>query len=278
MTQQSTLDVTLALVLGEGPGRFTLDVSVQAKGGMTVLFGPSGAGKSLTLQAVAGLVPSVRGHVRVGGRTLLDTAAGVNLPTHERRLGYVPQHHHLFPFCDVAANVAFGLPRAVRRRDHPTVMGLLEEVGLSHLARARPDRLSGGERQRVALARALAVDPELMLLDEPFASIDGESRGALRGLLQALLDRRGIPALFVTHDRQEACVLGHQVVCLDRGQVTRSGAPERVLSQGRRVQRARVSASPGDGTLRLEGLGSEAVGLVPGTEVSVTVSESADSG
>src|SRR5262249_8351464 len=157
-----------------------------------VLFGPSGVGKTLALQALAGLLPGVRGHVRVAGEVLLDTSRRVDVPAHARRIGYVPQQHALVPFLDVAGNVAFGLPPPERRG--PRVTALLDELGLRALASARPGSLSGGERQRVALGRALAVEPRLLLLDEPFASIDEEGRAVLYKLVRTVIDRRRMPA------------------------------------------------------------------------------------
>ncbi len=168
-----------------------------------------------------------------------------------RRLGYVPQHHSLFPFLNVAENVAFGLPRE-RRRDDPTVAALMEELELTHLAQARPASLSGGERQRVAVARALAVEPDLLLLDEPFASIDRAGRRRARAVVARVLEAHGTPAVLVTHDAAEALELGTRVVLYERGRTTRSGTPSEVLPST-----VRLTATLGpDGTLegaRLEG-------------------------
>jgi ABC-type sulfate/molybdate transport systems ATPase subunit len=165
----------------------------------------------------------------VQGEALFDHALRIDVPAHRRRIGYVPQHHSLFPFGDVFENVAFGLPRSERRRDNARIRGLLEELGLGHLGRARPESLSGGERQRVALARALAVGPRLLLLDEPFASIDREGRAALRSVLRESLDRHGIPAVFVTHDLEEALAIGDRLTLFERGRTTRTGKPAALL-------------------------------------------------
>jgi epoxide hydrolase-like predicted phosphatase len=176
----AALEAHIRTEVGSGAGAFRLDAELRLERGILVLFGPSAAGKSLTLRALAGLVPVREGFVRVAGDTLFESASRVDRPAHRRRIGYVPQHHALFPFCDAAANVAFGLPLRERRRGSPRVRALLEEVGIAHLASARPASLSGGERQRVALARALAVAPRLLLLDEPFASIDRAGHAARR--------------------------------------------------------------------------------------------------
>ena len=151
----------------------------------------------------------------------------------------------------MAENVAFGLPRE-RRRDDPTVAALMEELELTHLAQARPASLSGGERQRVAVARALAVEPDLLLLDEPFASIDRAGRRRARAVVARVLEAHGTPAVLVTHDAAEALELGTRVVLYERGRTTRSGTPSEVLPST-----VRLTATLGpDGTLegaRLEG-------------------------
>ena len=240
------LDVDIALSVGG----FALEASLSLDRGVLVLFGPSGAGKSLTVSALAGLVRPERGSIRLAGRTLFDAAGGIDVPTHQRGVGYVPQHHSLFPFLDVAHNVAFGLPRARRRRDDPAVVALLEELELTHLADARPASLSGGERQRVAFARALAVEPKILLLDEPFASIDRAGRQRVRGTLKRVLARRGIPAVLVTHDPNEARALGDTVVLFERGRTVRSGHPDALLG-GREILVEGTMVRGDDGSLRL---------------------------
>lgn len=219
------LEARLAVTVGRGERAFSVDAELSLEAGVLVLFGPSGAGKTVTLQALAGLVPGVRGHLRVGGEVLLDSAQRLAVPAHRRRIGYVPQQQALFPFLDVASNVAFGLPRAVRRSPRSGVGALLDELGLGALAAARPGSLSGGERQRVALGRALAVEPRLLLLDEPFASIDDEGRAALQRLLRAVIDRRGVPAVLVTHDPAEALALGDRLVRFSREKTSASAGP-----------------------------------------------------
>jgi molybdate transport system ATP-binding protein len=227
------LEAQLDLVVGDG--EFAVQAELNLAAGVLVLFGPSGAGKSLTLQGLAGLLRPRRGQVRVAGETLFDSQRRIDVPAHRRRIGYVPQHHTLFPFCDVSANVAFGLPRAERRAAAGRLFALLEELELAHLAHARPDALSGGERQRVALARALAVRPRLLLLDEPFASIDQDGREALRRILRQTLERHGTPAVFVTHDPDEALALGDQLVRFERGRSTLAGTPAQLLRRGHPV-------------------------------------------
>ncbi len=229
------LSAQLTVIAGKGSEAFTVTSELTLDRGLLVLFGPSGAGKSLTLQALAGLIPPARGRILVQGEALYDAERRISVPAQHRRIGYVPQLHSLFPFLDVTENVAFGLPRRERRRDNPRVLSMLEELGLARLARARPISLSGGERQRVALARALIVEPRLLLLDEPFASIDQPGRAALRAALRAAIDRRGMPAVLVTHDADEALSLGDRLVRFERGRSTVSGAPAELLGRGKAI-------------------------------------------
>ena len=157
-----------------------------------------------------------------------------SVPAHKRRIGYVPQQTSLFPFLNVIENVVFGLSRAERRASLH-IEQLLEDLGIAPLARAPVASLSGGERQRVALARALAVRPRLLLLDEPFASIDVAGRAALRRGVRSLLALRRTPAVFVTHDAEEALDLGDSLVLFERGRTVATGRPEDLLRAGRRV-------------------------------------------
>lgn len=228
-------------------GQFELTARLALDGGVLVLFGPSGAGKSLTLAALAGLVKPRTGRIEFASRTVFDASQGIDVPTRDRRVGYVPQHHSLFPFRDVAENVAFGLPRRRRRRDDPLVLELLEELELDHLARERPSALSGGERQRAAFARALAVQPTVLLLDEPFASIDRAGRERVRAVLARTLSRRAIPAVLVTHSAVEALELGTQLVLFERGRTVAWGSPSELLSGDELVVEGAVASRSSDG-------------------------------
>lgn len=229
-------------------GNFELAVDFEFEGGILVLFGPSGAGKTVTLGALSGALRPSSGQIVLRDRVLFDAAARTHVPSARRGLGYVPQHNALFPHCSVRENVAFGLPRARRKGCDPAVEQLLEELELQSLADARPQSLSGGERQRVALARALAVEPDLLLLDEPFAAIDRVGRAQLRRLLRGVLERRRTSAVLVTHSVGEALALGDWLVRYQRGRTVASGLPRDVLS---------------DSYLRLEGTIGEAL-VLPG--------------
>jgi ABC-type Fe3+/spermidine/putrescine transport system ATPase subunit len=177
------------------------------------LLGPSGIGKSTLLRCIAGLQSGYTGSVQLDGRPVDD------LPTHKRRIGFVTQEPALFPHLDVAHNVAFGLRyRGVPRSGEPAeVQHWLELVGLADRGRSRVDELSGGQRQRVALARTLAAKPEAVLLDEPFSGLDRELRQELGIKVKGLLAEQGVPALWVTHDEEEAFQLGDSVWRLQEG-------------------------------------------------------------
>ncbi len=234
------LDVTLRKAL---PG-FTLDVQWTAGDGVAVLFGPSGAGKSLTLACLAGLVPPDAGRIVVDGRVLFDSAAGIDLPPQARRVGFVFQSLALFPHLTVAENVGFGLrdrPRAERER---TVREIVERLGLGGLEARRPAEISGGQRQRVAVGRALAIDPALLLLDEPLSALDLPLRRALRDELRATLADVRTAAVVVTHDFTEAYRLGDRIVVYENGRVVQSAPRAELLWQPASETVARIMSIP----------------------------------
>ena len=212
------------------PG-FALDADWKVDDGVVVLFGPSGAGKSLTLQCMAGLVRPDSGSIRVGNRVLYDSTRGINVPTRDRRLGVVFQGYALFPHLTVTENIGFGLSHLPHSMRRARVAEMLERLGLGSVRDLRPVMLSGGQQQRVALGRALAVDPDLLLLDEPLSALDGPTRRALREDLAQALRGFGKTAVLVTHDLPEACQLADQIVVYDRGRVLQAGAKTEVLAR-----------------------------------------------
>jgi molybdate transport system ATP-binding protein len=221
-------------------GAFTLDVAFRSAHRRTVLFGPSGAGKTMTLQCMAGFLVPPRGYVAIGETVLLDTDRGINVPPWRRRVGAVLQGDALFPHLDAAANVAYGMRRVWRGREPTRALALLAAVGLPGYGNRRPADLSAGERQRVALARALATDPRALLLDEPFSAVDAPVREQLRRDLIVLVEARDLPAVVVTHDFDEAHVLGEMIVVLVGGRVVQTGAPADVAARPRTATVARL--------------------------------------
>jgi molybdate transport system ATP-binding protein len=225
LPSRDRLDVRIVARL---PG-FALDVAWTAGDGVVALFGPSGAGKTLTLQCLAGPVRPADGRIVVDGRVCFDATAGIDLPPQQRRLGYVFQGYALFPHLSVADNVGFGLRDRARRERDERVRDVLARLELDGLERRVPRELSGGQRQRVALGRALAIDPALLLLDEPLSALDLPLRQALREELRRILDDWAIPAVIVTHDFTEAYRLGDRIVVYEAGRVVQAAPRSELL-------------------------------------------------
>ena len=209
-------------------GDFRLDVAIAASGRPLALVGPNGAGKSTVLRALAGALRPTRGYIAVGDSVILDTARGVDLPMERRGVGYLPQGAGLFPHLSALDNVAFGIPqrpggRASRRH---AAEELLAEMGVAAVAPRRPAALSGGERQRVALARALAVNPGLLLLDEPLAGVDVAARRRLRAFMARQLEEHPIARVVVTHNARDLHAFGADVCVLEAGRVVQVGSVE----------------------------------------------------
>jgi len=244
-----------------------LDLAV-ADGELLALLGPSGSGKTTLLRSIAGLEQPD------GGRLLLDGRDATRTDVRRRQVGFVFQHYALFGHMTVAENVAFGLrvrPRAsrppeaeIRRR----AAELLQRVQLGELGRRYPHQLSGGQRQRVALARALAVEPRVLLLDEPFGALDAQVRKSLRRWLRQLHDEVQLTTVFVTHDQEEAMEVADRVVVMNRGRIEQVGTPAELQQNPAtpfvlqflsdvapwgdgyvRPQDLRVHAAPGPGTV-----------------------------
>ncbi|MGQ0503059.1 MAG: sulfate/molybdate ABC transporter ATP-binding protein [Panacagrimonas sp.] len=212
-------------------GTFTalggVDLDIES-GELIALLGPSGSGKTTLLRTIAGLEFADSGRILFGGE---DTAP---LPVRERRVGFVFQHYALFKHMTVFDNVAFGLQiRSRRTRPDPAdirkrVLELIDLVQLSGLDKRYPSQLSGGQKQRVALARALAIDPRVLLLDEPFGALDAKVRKDLRRWLRALHDKTGYTTIFVTHDQEEALELADRVVVMNKGRIEQIGSTDEV--------------------------------------------------
>jgi iron(III) transport system ATP-binding protein len=213
-----------------------------AERSFTAILGPSGSGKTTLLRIIAGFDRPDAGEVRLGAQ-VVDDALHRFVPCEKRRIGYVPQEGALFPHMSVGRNIAFGLGRhhdRGERHDRGSRGGrihrieqLLELVGLTGLARRYPHQLSGGQQQRVALARALAVDPEIVLLDEPFSSLDASLRASVRGDVHDVLRKAGITTILVTHDQDEALSMADQVAVLRGGIIAQVDTPTRLYGTPR---------------------------------------------
>jgi ABC-type sulfate/molybdate transport systems ATPase subunit/ABC-type sulfate transport system permease component len=210
-----------------GFGDFRLDVHFRTGCRRVAVLGPSGAGKSLLLKALAGLVQPAEGHLTIGARTLFDSAAGVWLRPDERRIGYVPQHFALFPHMTIWQNVLFATNATAG--DIGRAADMVRLLGLEGLAEHYPNQLSFGQQQRAALARALVRQPDYLLLDEPFASLDTPFRLHLRRELLRILRQLDLSVVLVTHDPQEAYELVEEVIVIAGGRVLQQGRREEVF-------------------------------------------------
>lgn len=214
------------------PG-FSLDAAFETDGGITALFGPSGCGKSTVIRLIAGLERAGRGRIAVGESVLMDSAAGLFVAPHKRRLGLVFQDALLMPHLDVRANLLYGhdlTPAAERRLTLDAVVGVL---GIGHLLTRKPASLSGGERQRVGIGRAMLTSPRLLLMDEPLAALDSARKEEILPFIEHLRDSFGIPILYVSHAVEEVARLAARVVVMREGKVVASGPPDALLDAAR---------------------------------------------
>lgn len=205
-----------------------LSLTIES-GQLVCLLGPSGCGKTTVLRAIAGFEPVCGGEIRLGSRTI--SHAGYTLPPEKRGVGMVFQDYALFPNLSVEQNITFGLQRHSKKEKTTVSDQLLELVGLAGEGKRYPHELSGGQQQRVSLARALAPEPPLLLLDEPFSNLDVELRERLAIEVRDILKAQGTAALFVTHDQQEAFVMGEQVAVMHEGRILQCDTPYRLYHE-----------------------------------------------
>jgi molybdenum ABC transporter molybdate-binding protein len=267
---------------------FDLEVSLRLAGETLAIVGPSGCGKTTTLRLLAGLDIADQGSMSLNGASVYDQATGVFEPAERRRVGVVFQDYALFPHLSVADNVGYGLSHLPRAEREERVAEALASVRIPQLARARAVELSGGEQQRVALARALVTRPALLLLDEPLSALDVETRAHVRAELAELLAEMTMPCIVVTHDFEDAMVLGHRIAVMDRGRIVQQGTQQEVSNApasafvaafaGANILPARLLNKAGDGQFAVEpwrvelreeptGLGAEWQTTICGTEL-----------
>ncbi len=222
------MTLTLAVRKRLSPS-FELDVNLLAEPGVTMLFGRSGSGKTTVLRLVAGLLRPDHGRIVIGDRRLFDSAASIDTPVRQRRIGYVFQQLALFPHLTVAGNIEYGIAHLDTAARRERSRAIADSFHIGHLLGRRPDAVSGGERQRTALARALVTDPDVLLLDEPLSALDYVTQARIMDDLRAWNEVRRIPVLYVTHAHREVFSLGDRVVVLDGGRVSAEGTPYDVM-------------------------------------------------
>lgn len=213
-------------------GDFALDATFASDGRLTALFGRSGSGKTSLVNVIAGLVRPQSGRVAIDGQVLVDTQAGIFRPRHRRRIGYVFQEARLFPHLTVRHNLLFG--RWFAPREAPSgseLADVTDLLGIGHLLDRRPGALSGGEKQRVAIGRALLSKPQLLLMDEPLASLDEARKAEILPYVERLRDELRVPIIYVSHSVSEVARLATTLVTVDQGRVTACGPTAEVMSR-----------------------------------------------
>lgn len=208
-------------------GDFWLDAELEVRGTeFLVILGQSGSGKTTLLRCIAGLETPEEGYIEVDGEVWFDSKRRINLPPQRRNVGFVFQDYALFPNMTVLENVMYGM----RKKDKDRAIELLRMAGLEGLKDKKPDKLSGGQKQRVALLRALAKEPKVLLLDEPLSALDPDLRLELQKELRNFQKNASIPALMVSHDKEETLRLADRVIRIHKGKIVEEGEPQRILA------------------------------------------------
>jgi molybdate transport system ATP-binding protein len=223
--------MTLAIDIRHRLGSFLLDARFEAGSGLVALFGRSGSGKTSIINIIAGLIRPDQACVSIDGVVLVDTAHGIFVPRHHRRIGYVFQEGRLFPHLTVRQNLLYGrwfAPQGARRDDLGSVVDLLD---ISSILERRPSRLSGGEKQRVAIGRALLADPRLLLMDEPLASLDEARKAEILPYIERLRDHSKVPIIYVSHSIAEVARLASTLVLLSEGKVAAVGPTSQIMQR-----------------------------------------------
>ena len=219
MTTRGTLSVDVEL----HRGAFALRAAFESEAAVTALFGRSGAGKTTLVDSIAGLARPDRGRIAIDGEPLFDSALGIDVPTHRRRVGYVFQEGRLLPHLTVRQNLLYGRLFGGRGGGHAELAHMVELLGLGHLMERRPAALSGGEKQRVAIGRALLAHPRILLMDEPLASLDLQRKSEILQYIELLAEELDVPIVYVTHATDEIVRLADTVVMLADGAVAARG-------------------------------------------------------
>ena len=228
--EAANLELRISKQFGSDKQSFKLEASFTAEHGITILFGASGAGKTTLLDCIAGLTTPESGRIVVGGKTLFDSDARLDVATQNRNIGYVFQDLALFPHLTAEQNVCYGLTKLTAAKQQELSSAIMESFRIAHLGKRKPRKISGGERQRVALARTLVTNPIALLLDEPLAALDFSTKSKIIEDLRAWNEAHRVPILYVTHSRDEVFALGERVLLLEEGQIVADGAPHQVMT------------------------------------------------
>ncbi len=220
----------LAVKLHKKVSGFTLDVEWEIGNELAVIFGPSGSGKSMTLQLIAGLMPPDGGRISSEGKIFFDAEHNISLPPQQRRIGYVFQDLALFPHMSIKDNILYGAKDIEKSVRDKRLYDIISIFRLDGIERKRPGEISGGQKQRVALARALIRKPDVLLLDEPFSSLDTSLRADMRTFLKDIRKEFNLPVILITHDIFEAITLADRVILYEDGKVIIAGKPHEVLN------------------------------------------------
>jgi molybdate transport system ATP-binding protein len=207
-------------------GEFRINVRFAGESGATGLFGPSGSGKTSIINMIAGLMTPDRGRIALGDLVLFDSVAGIDMKVAQRRVGYVFQEGRLFPHMSIRSNLDYGRWMSGLPVDASAFARVVELLDIGHLLARRPGKLSGGERQRVAVGRALLMQPRLLLLDEPLASLDAGRKGEILPYLERLRDEAEVPMIYVSHDAAEMKRIATRIVRIEDGKVVAEGGAE----------------------------------------------------
>lgn len=231
------IDVAIKKAL---PG-FSLDVSLKTPAKRVGLLGASGAGKSMLLRCISGLVKPDQGRITIGGKTLYDSEKRINLHPRERKVGFLFQNYALFPHMTIQQNITFGLDALPQKQKEEIAARLMEKFHLHDIGQRYPSQISGGQQQRVAFARALAVEPEILLLDEPFSALDDHLRAhMIKEMLEDLKDFRG-SVLLVTHNIDEVYRICGSLAIMNKGSIESFGPKEKMFQQPQTLETARIT-------------------------------------
>ncbi|WP_340150012.1 molybdenum ABC transporter ATP-binding protein [uncultured Sneathiella sp.] len=246
---------------------FHTSAEFKAEPGLTAVFGPSGAGKTMLAKMLAGLITPDEGRIEIDGRTVFDTAKSINIPVHQRHVGFIFQEHRLFPHYSVRGNLTYGKRQLAHGSPAIAFDKVVGILGIEKLLDRKPASLSGGERQRVAIGRALLSNPKLLIMDEPLSSLDAGRKAEILPLIEALKSEFGLTTLYISHSIEEISRLADTIVLLDKGSLKAAGPAAEILSRldlipyaggydaGTMVEATVTAYEPGHHLLTLETVG-----------------------